>query len=195
MRHGVAEGEDGHRKVSGEIAATESPTSVFATLRRDKLALGRAAHCLILEGRMAFDDQYLVSDGPVNAKTGEAFGRTTKSYSDWLDAQTKEVLSCRDYGFITKQYVRGNRENFRRLQKVRGSPREKSSQKQKVGENPFSITVQKKKNYNSLNCRTQPLERGVGPRPTVRDASEMPCCEGMSETGFQIEFKGPCLVL
>ena len=102
MRHGVAIGEDGHRKVTGEIAATESPASVFAMLRRDKLARGRAAHCLILEGRMAFDDQYLVSDGPVNAKTGEAFGRTTKSYSDWLAAQTKEVLSCRDYGFITK---------------------------------------------------------------------------------------------
>ena len=51
---------------------------------------------------MAFDNQYLVSDGPINAKTGEAFGRTTKSYSDWLATQTKEVLSCKDYGFITK---------------------------------------------------------------------------------------------
>ena len=81
-----------HREVSGEIAQTESPA----------LALGRAAHCLILEGRMAFDDQYLVSDGPVNARTNEPYGKTTKSYSDWLAAQTKEVLSCRDYGFITK---------------------------------------------------------------------------------------------
>lgn len=81
-----------HRKVTGEIAQTESPA----------LALGRAAHCLILEGRMAFDDQYLVSDGPVNARTNEPYGKTTKSYSDWLAVQTKEVLSCRDYGFITK---------------------------------------------------------------------------------------------
>ena len=61
-----------HRKVSGEIAQTESPA----------LALGRAAHCLILEGRMAFDNQHLVSDGPVNAKTNEPYGKTTKSYSD-----------------------------------------------------------------------------------------------------------------
>lgn len=68
-----------HRKVTGEIAQTESPA----------LALGRAAHCLILEGRMAFDDQYLVSDGPVNARTNEPYGKTTKSYSDWLAAQTK----------------------------------------------------------------------------------------------------------
>jgi hypothetical protein len=73
-----------HRKVSGEIAQTESPA----------LALGRAAHCLILEGRMAFDNQYLVSDGPVTAKTNEPYGKTTKSYSAWLAAQTKEVLSC-----------------------------------------------------------------------------------------------------
>ena len=66
-----------HRKVTGEIAATESPA----------LALGRAAHCLILEGRMAFDEQYLVSDGPVNAKTGEAFGKTTKSYSEYFQTE------------------------------------------------------------------------------------------------------------
>ena len=44
------------RKTSGEIAEGESPA----------LALGRAAHCLILEGRAAFDEQYLVADGPVN---------------------------------------------------------------------------------------------------------------------------------
>ena len=80
------------RKTTGQIEDTESTA----------LALGRAAHCLILEGRMAFDDQYLVSDGPVNAKTNEPYGKTTKSYSDWLAAQTKEVLFCRDYGFITK---------------------------------------------------------------------------------------------
>lgn len=51
---------------------------------------------------MAFDDQYLVSDGPVNARTNEPYGKTTKSYSDWFAAQTKDVLSCKDYGFISK---------------------------------------------------------------------------------------------
>lgn len=80
------------RKTTGQIEDTESTA----------LAIGRAAHCLILEGRMAFDEQYLVADGPVNARTNEPYGKTTKSYSDWLAAQTKEVLSCRDYGFITK---------------------------------------------------------------------------------------------
>ncbi len=80
------------RKTTGEIAAAESPA----------LALGRAAHCLVLEGKAAFDEQYLVSDGPVNAKTGEPYGKSTKSYCDWLAAQTKEVVSTKDYGFIGK---------------------------------------------------------------------------------------------
>jgi hypothetical protein len=43
------------RKISGEIAEQESPA----------LVLGRAAHCLILEGCAAFDRQYLVADGRV----------------------------------------------------------------------------------------------------------------------------------
>lgn len=67
------------RKTTGQIEDTESTA----------LAIGHAAHCLILEGRMAFDEQYLVSDGPVNARTNEPYGKTTKSYSDWLAAQTK----------------------------------------------------------------------------------------------------------
>ena len=81
-----------HREVSGEIAQTESPA----------LALGRAAHCLILEGRMAFDEQFLVADGPVNAKTNEPFGKSTKAYAEWLASQTKEVIGTREFGFITK---------------------------------------------------------------------------------------------
>ena len=60
------------RKTTGQIEDTESPA----------LAIGRAAHCLILEGRMAFDGQYLVADGPVNAKTGEPFGKSTKAYAE-----------------------------------------------------------------------------------------------------------------
>ena len=41
------------RKTNGEIASADTQS----------LALGRAAHCLILEGRAAFDEQYLVADG------------------------------------------------------------------------------------------------------------------------------------
>ena len=80
------------RKTNGEIAESESPA----------LALGRAAHCLILEGRAAFDGQYLVADGPVNPKTGETFGRTTKAYREWAAAQGRPVVSGADFNFISK---------------------------------------------------------------------------------------------
>ena len=60
------------RKTNGEIAETESPA----------LALGRAAHCLILEGRAAFDGQFLVADGPLNPRTNEPYGKSTKAYAD-----------------------------------------------------------------------------------------------------------------
>lgn len=69
------------RKTNGEIAESESPA----------LALGRAAHCFILEGREAFDGQFLVADGPVNPKTGEPFSKATKAYAEWLSSQTCEI--------------------------------------------------------------------------------------------------------
>ena len=69
------------RKTNGVIAEGESPA----------LAPGRAAHCLILEGRAAFDGQYLVADGPVNPKTGEPYGKATKAYAEWLSSQTCEI--------------------------------------------------------------------------------------------------------
>ena len=80
------------RKTSGEIAEAEGPA----------LALGRAAHCLILEGRAAFDEQYLVADSSVNPKTGEPYGKASKAYADWLASQTKEIVSQKDFGFIVK---------------------------------------------------------------------------------------------
>lgn len=80
------------RKTSGKIAEAEGSA----------LALGRAAHCLILEGRAAFDGQFLVADGPVNPKTSEPYGKATKAYADWLASQTKEIVIQKDFGFILK---------------------------------------------------------------------------------------------
>ena len=80
------------RKVSGEIEDADTPS----------LALGRATHCLVLEGRDAFDEQYVVADGPVNPRTGEPFGKATKAYADWQASQTKEVVGTKDFGFIVK---------------------------------------------------------------------------------------------
>lgn len=80
------------KKTTGEIAPSDSPA----------LALGRAAHTLILEGRAAFDEQYIVSDGPTNPKTGEHFGRITKAYAEWAAAQTKVVIPEREFGLMLK---------------------------------------------------------------------------------------------
>ncbi len=80
------------KKMNGEIEPSESAA----------LALGRAVHALILEGRAKFDEEFLVSSGPINAKTGEPFGKLTKAYKEWAAAQTKEVVSGPDFDFMLK---------------------------------------------------------------------------------------------
>lgn len=80
------------KKLAGEYTEPETPAYL----------LGRAAHSLILEGRAAFDAEFVVSDGPVNPKTGEAYGRATKAYGEWLASQDRTVISGKDFGFLTK---------------------------------------------------------------------------------------------
>ena len=58
-----------YKKMQGLIK--ESETSA--------LFIGRAAHCLILEGSASFEEQYVVSDGPINPNTGEAYTKNTKA--------------------------------------------------------------------------------------------------------------------
>ena len=80
------------KKMNGEIEPSESAA----------LAVGRAVHVLVLEGRSRFDEEFLVTDGPVNPKTGESFGKTTKAYREWAAAQTKEVVGGPDFAFMSK---------------------------------------------------------------------------------------------
>ena len=80
------------KKMNGEIEPSESAA----------LAVGRAVHVLVLEGRSRFDEEFLVTDGPVNPKTGEPFGRLTKAYREWAAAQTKEVVGGADFAFMSK---------------------------------------------------------------------------------------------
>lgn len=80
------------KKLNGEIEPTESAA----------LTMGRAVHTLILEGRAKFDEEFLVTDGPVNPKTGEPFGKLTKAYKEWAAAQTKDVVSGADFAFMSK---------------------------------------------------------------------------------------------
>ena len=81
-----------HKKMTGAIEPEDSAAFL----------MGRAVHTLVLEGRGKFDAEFLVSDGPVNPKTGETFGRTTKAYREWAAAQGRPVVSGADFNFISK---------------------------------------------------------------------------------------------
>ena len=80
-----------HRKQLGLIPDKDTPAYL----------LGRAAHALILEGREAFEAEYAVG-GPVNPKTGLPFGKATKAFGEWADAQGKAVLSDEDAAFVER---------------------------------------------------------------------------------------------
>ena len=54
--------------------------------------VGRAAHVLALEGRPAYAAGFEIG-GPINDKTGKAYGRDTKAFADWAALRGKPVLS------------------------------------------------------------------------------------------------------
>ena len=81
-----------HKKMTGSIEPTD--TAAYQT--------GRALHTLILEGRARFDEEYLISSGPVNPKTGEPFGKTTKVYREWLAAQKRPTIDSEEFGWMSK---------------------------------------------------------------------------------------------
>lgn len=64
--------------------------------------VGRATHALILGGQELFDEEYLVSAGPINPKTGEPFGKLTKAYKDWAAAQTKKIILSYEFDFMAR---------------------------------------------------------------------------------------------
>lgn len=71
------------RKRSGLIPDVES----------NAYLIGRAAHCLILEGQTEFDDRYLIGGGPINERTGKPFGPQTKAFAEWRVNEPRDVLS------------------------------------------------------------------------------------------------------
>ena len=66
-------------------------------------ALGSAAHKLILEGRDAFEDEYIVSDGPINERTGKPYGKDTQAFKTWAAMQGgKNIITTEDFGMVAK---------------------------------------------------------------------------------------------
>ncbi|GDY15041.1 hypothetical protein LBMAG53_39190 [Planctomycetota bacterium] len=59
---------------------------------RPSFALGRAAHCLILEGEAEFHRRFAFG-GPVNPKTGKPFGQDTKAWAEWAESIGKPAIS------------------------------------------------------------------------------------------------------
>ena len=67
--------------------------------------LGRATHTLILEGVDKFAEEFAVSDGPTNEKTGKPYGKATKAYLDWAAEQTRPVISTEDYRMMNDMFA------------------------------------------------------------------------------------------
>lgn len=55
-------------------------------------SVGRVAHTLILEGGDAFAAKYVVG-GPINPKTGNPYGKDTKTFAEWAAEQDGEVIA------------------------------------------------------------------------------------------------------
>lgn len=67
---------------------------------------GGAFHCYTLEGLEAFNDRYIVSNGPINPKTGAPYGRDTKKFAAWLEeveSNGKTPITTHEYDTI--QYM------------------------------------------------------------------------------------------
>lgn len=77
------------RKRSGFIPNADRPAYL----------LGSAAHSLILEGKQAFQAEFVVG-GPINPKTGQPFGPTTKAFAEWAEAQQKSVLTIEQFHLV-----------------------------------------------------------------------------------------------
>ena len=78
-----------HKKAMGLIEEEDSPAYL----------VGRAAHARILEGRDVYESRFAVG-GPVNPKTGKPYGRRTKTWREWAEAQASPVLSLDEADLI-----------------------------------------------------------------------------------------------
>ena len=66
---------------------------------RPAYLVGRAVHALVLEGQKVFNQQFAVG-GPVNPKTGQTYGSTSKAFLDWKASQNREVLTQTQYDLV-----------------------------------------------------------------------------------------------
>ncbi len=60
---------------------------------RAAFVIGRAVHCRVLEGEGAFRSRFAIG-GPINPKTGRAFGADTKAWAEWAAAIGKPAIGA-----------------------------------------------------------------------------------------------------
>lgn len=65
---------------------------IVAEPKNDAYMIGEAAHKRILEGRQAYEGEY-VWETPINLTTNQPYGPNTKKVSDWKKTQNRKVLT------------------------------------------------------------------------------------------------------
>ena len=60
---------------------------------RASFVIGRAVHCRVLEGENIFRGRFAIG-GPINPKTGRAFGADTKAWAEWAAAIGKPAIGA-----------------------------------------------------------------------------------------------------
>jgi hypothetical protein len=65
---------------------TTDPAEKMESEETDAMRLGSAVHMLALEPEK-FGAEYLVLEGPINPTTGKPYGRDTKKFEAWLEAE------------------------------------------------------------------------------------------------------------
>jgi hypothetical protein len=73
---------------------------------RPAYLVGRAVHTLALEGEERFNADFAVG-GPINEKTGQRFGATTKAFAKWAAQQGKPVLTVDQFEMVSAMLVYG----------------------------------------------------------------------------------------
>jgi hypothetical protein len=59
---------------------------------------------LILEGQDKFDTEFAVG-GPINPKTGQPFGATTKAFAEWAQTIGKDILTDNQYEVVINMHL------------------------------------------------------------------------------------------
>ena len=66
-------------------------TGEYSRPDKEYFVVGRAAHCIVLEGMEEYEARY-TSEFPINPSTGKPYGDTSQKYSDWHQMQILDGL-------------------------------------------------------------------------------------------------------